>query len=178
MSREQAVRFETVREELEILRLRFFHLLRKIPDENWNTRLPGEDWTIKQEMVHIVQAVGLLPKGIQNANEGGRRSLLVIVPTSLRSWINGHIVIPLIARSATHQSIADEYDKAHKALLDTLEKIPEEAWSKGMPYPKKYRTIEQMAHRPLEHFEEHLKHLQNVLRDKALGVVIERSENE
>lgn len=178
MSRKQAILFESIREELEILRLRFFQLLREIPDENWNIHPPGEDWTIKQEMFHIVQVVNLLPKGIKNASEGGKRSMLAIVPTNLRSWVNGHIVIPFTARNATRQSVAEEYDKAHKALLDTLEKIPEEAWSKGIPYPKKYRTIEQMAHRPLEHFEEHLKHLQNVLGVNAIHTVMVRSENE
>jgi len=168
MSREQAVRFEFIREELETLRLRFIQLLREIPEEKWNTRPPGEAWTTKQEMTHIVQVVKILPKGIKNASEGGRRSMLAIVPTSVRSFINGHIVIPFIARGATRQSIVQDYDKAHNALLDTLEKIPEEAWSKGMPYPKKYRTVEQMAHRPLEHFEEHLKHFQSVLGVKTV----------
>jgi len=168
MSREQAVRFEFIREELETLRLRFIQLLRVIPEENWNTRPLGEAWTIKQEMAHIVQVVKILPKGIKNASEGGKRSMLAIVPTSVRSFINGHIIIPFIAKGATRQSITREYDKAHKALLDTLEKIPEEAWSKGIPYPKKYRTIEQMAHRPLEHFEEHLEHFQTVLGVKTV----------
>ena len=86
----------------------------------------------------------------------------------MRSWVNGHIAVAMMARNATRASIADSYDKAHTALLDLLESLPEEAWSKGMPYPRKYRTVEQMAHLPAEHFGEHLDHLR-----KGLGKEIE-----
>ncbi len=159
----QSVRLKAIQEELEKIQIVFFHLLNKISEEDWNSRFPGEGWTIKQEMVHIVQVFNVISSGIRRASKGSRRSILAIVPTSLRSWVNGHIVIPFIARSATRQSIAEEYKKAHNALLGILEELPEEAWSKGMPYPRKYRTVEQMAHRPAEHFGEHLIHLQNVL---------------
>jgi Ni/Co efflux regulator RcnB len=37
--------------------------------------------------------------------------------------------------------------------------LPEEAWHKGAAYPQQYRTVEQMAHWPAEHFEEHAAHL-------------------
>jgi len=163
MAHAQSTRFETVREELENVRLRFLHLLDEIPEKNWDRRFPGEGWTVKQEMVHIVQVLDVLPNGIRRASTGGRRSILAIVPTSLRSWVNGHIVIPFMARDATRQSIVEAYNKAHSALLGILEKLPEVAWGRGMPYPRKYRTVEQMAHRPAEHFEEHLEHLQNML---------------
>lgn len=159
----QPARIESVREELKKVQLRFLHLLDEISEKDWDRRFPGEGWTAKQEMVHIVQALNVIPNGIRRASRGGRRSILAIVPTSLRSWVNGYIVIPFMARSATRQSIAEAYKKAHNALLGILEELPEEAWSKGMPYPRKYRTVEQMAHRPAEHFEEHLEHLQNVL---------------
>jgi DinB superfamily len=173
MAHAQPTRFEPVREELEKVRLRFIRLLDEIPEEDWDRHFPGEGWTVKQEMVHIVQVLNILPNGIRRASSGGRRSFLAIVPATLRSWINGHIIIPLMARGATHQSIAEAYGKAHQALLGILEELPEDAWSKGMPYPRKYRTVEQMAHRPAEHFEEHLEHVQNVLRIK-----IEDSESE
>jgi len=148
-------------------------LLDKISEKDWNRRLLGEGWTIKQEMVHIVQVLNVLPNGIKRASKGGRRSILAIVPTGLRSWFNGYIVIPFMARNATRQTTSEAYNKAHIALLEILEALPENAWSKGMPYPKKYRTVEQMAFRPVEHFEEHMEHLQNVL-----GIKIEDLESE
>ncbi|OGO67232.1 MAG: hypothetical protein A2Z49_12610 [Chloroflexi bacterium RBG_19FT_COMBO_56_12] len=162
----QPARFEAVREELEKVRLGFLHLLDEFPEKDWDRRFPGEGWTIKQEMVHITQVLNVLPHGIRRASRGARRSILAIVSASLRSWVNGYIVIPFMARGATRQSIAEAYNKAHNALLGILEGLPEDAWSKGMPYPKKYRTVEQMAHRPAEHFEEHLGHLQMCLKKK------------
>jgi hypothetical protein len=114
-------------------------------------------------MVHITQVLNVLPNGIRRASRGCRRSILAIVPTSLRSWVNGYIVIPFMARGATRQSISEAYSKAHNTLLGILEGLPEDAWSKGIPYPRKYRTVEQMAHRPAEHFDEHLGHLQKML---------------
>jgi hypothetical protein len=95
------------------------------------------------------------------------------VPTSLRSWLNGTIIIPLTARNATRQSTLEAYNQAHHALLSILEELPEDAWSKGILYPKKYRTIEQLALRPVEHFTEHLEHLQ-----KVLGIKIKDDESE
>ncbi len=163
MAHAQSTRFESVREELDKVRLRFLHLLDEISEKDLDRRFPDEGWTAKQEMVHIVQVLNLLPNGIRRASRGGRPSILAIVPTSLRSWINGHIVIPFMARGTTRQSIVEAYSKAHNTLIGILEELPKDTWSKGMPYPRKYRTVEQMAHRPAEHFDEHLEHLQNVL---------------
>ena len=173
MEHAQSARFESVREELEKVRGKFLCLLDKISENDWNRRFPSEGWTIKQEMIHIVQVLNVLPNGIKRASKGGRRSILAIVPTGLRSWFNGYIVIPFMARNATRQNTSEAYNKAHIVLLEILEALPEDAWSKGMPYPKKYRTVEQMALRPVEHFEEHVEHLQNVL-----GIKIEDVESE
>ena len=159
----QSARCEAILEELENVRLKFLHLLDEVSEKDWNRRFPGEGWTIKQEMVHIVQVLDIIPAGIRRASAGRARSFLAIVPAGLRSWVNGHIVVPSMSRNATRASLADQYNKAHNALVDLLMALPENAWSKGMPYPKKYRTVEQMAHRPAEHFEEHSDHLRNVL---------------
>jgi len=166
----QSIRFEAVREELEKVRLRFLHLLVEVSENDWNRHFPGEGWTIKQEMVHIAQVLNVIPVGIQRASTGRVHSFLAIAPADLRSWINGHFIIPVISKNATRSSIADKYNKAHTALVTLLEALPEETWSKGMPYPKKYRTVEQMALRPAEHFEEHLAHLRNVLGIKIEGI--------
>jgi hypothetical protein len=159
----QSTHFESAREELERVRIKYLYLLDNIPGDDWNRRFPGEGWTIKQEMVHIVQVLKVIPRGVQRASKGGRHSILAIVPTRLRSWFNGYIIIPFLARNATRQSTADAYIKAHNNLLEILASLPEDAWNKGMSYPKKYRTVAQLAFRPVEHFEEHLEHFRHVL---------------
>ena len=156
-------RFANIQPELEEVRQDFLWLLGLIPDDALDRRFPVEVWTIKQELVHVVQALSILPKGIKRAVIGKGRSALSFIPTGVRGWFNGFILIPLASRRATRTSIAEEYEKALNTLLNMLKELPEEAWHKGAAYPRQYRTVEQMAHRPAEHFEEHAAHLCRLL---------------
>lgn len=162
-------RFTKIQPELEEVRKSFLRLLELIPDDALDRKFPGEGWTIRQELVHIVQALEILPKGIKRAILGNRRSALSFIPTGVRSWLNGFILIPLAARQATRASIIQAYEKALNLLLDTLRELPEEAWHKGSAYPRQYRTVEQMAHRPTEHFEEHAAHMCHLLNVDRKG---------
>jgi hypothetical protein len=162
-------RFANIQPELEEIQQSFLRLLELIPDDDLNRRFAGESWSIKQELVHIVQALELLPKGIERAVLGKRRSALSFIPIGVRGWFNGFILIPLAARQATRASIAKAYGKAFNKLLNTLREVPEEAWHRGTAYPRQYRTIEQMAHRPIEHFEEHATHLCRLLNIDRKG---------
>lgn len=152
-------RYQQMADELEGVRRAFLDLLHEIPDADFERVRPGEGWTAKQEMVHIVQVLGVIPAGILKANAGSGRSALSLIPTAFRSWVNGHIVVPVMSRRATRASIAESYERAHGALVRLLATLPEEAWSKGAHYPGKFRTVEQMAHRQAEHFREHAKHI-------------------
>jgi hypothetical protein len=153
-----------MQDKLESVQVKFFHLLEEIPDVDWDKKSVGRGWTFKQEMVHIVQALQVLPVGIERASKGGKRSLLGFIPSGLRNWVNGHIIIPLKAHAVTRESIAGDYQKANTVLVRVLETLTEEDWDKGMPYPRKYRTVEQMAYRPIEHFEEHETRLRKMLK--------------
>jgi hypothetical protein len=64
--------------------------------------------------------------------------------------VNGYIVISILANA---------FENAFHSLVEILEKFPEEDWKKGTRYPRQYRTVEQMAHRPKERFDEHAPHL-------------------
>ena len=104
--------------------------------------------------------------------------MLAFVPTGLRNWINGHLIIPWMARNATRQSITEDYNKAHTHMLELLKRLPEEDWSKSTPYPRQVRTIEQLAHRPVEHFKEHESNLSKILGIKAEVTAIEIGNGE
>ncbi len=151
--------FQTAQDKLEQVQLRFLRLLEEIPEGDWDRKPAGRGWTIKQEMVHVVQVLELLPAGIERACRGGERSLLGLVPPGLRNWMNGRIIIPLRAKDETRESIARAYRAANQTLVSILEKLAPEDWAKGMPYPRRYRTVEQMAYRPVEHFAEHEAHI-------------------
>jgi hypothetical protein len=163
MSSGASTRCQSIRRELEDVRRAFLDFLIGIPDDDLERALPGEGWTAKQEMVHIAQVLNVIPAGILQAHLGRRRSVLSYIPAFLRSWVNGHVIIPVVSRQATRDSVAESYGKAHAALVDLLEKLPEEAWNKGANYPSQYRTVEQMAHRPAEYFKVHADHLRRVL---------------
>jgi len=153
-------RIENINAELVDVRKAFIALVKEHSDHHWESKLKGETWTVKEELVHIVQALQVLPKGIRRAVSANRgRSLLAYVPSGLRGWVNGYIIVPRMARKHTSDSLIKEYEKAHIALLLTLEKITHADWDKGTKYPQKYRTVEEMFHRPKEHFDEHASNI-------------------
>jgi hypothetical protein len=160
---EQSNQAKSIQGRLLEIQHRFLSLLEEIPEKDWDRKISAEGWTIKQEMVHIVQVLEVLPAGIERACRGSKRSLLGFIPSKLRNWANGQVIIPLRAKNQTRESIASAYQDAHDALINILMNLEEEDWEKGMPFPKKFRTVEQMAYRPVEHFDEHERHLRRVL---------------
>ena len=64
-------KIKAAQDRLETVQSRFLRLLEEIPDPDWDRKIPGEGWTIKQQMVHIVQALEVLPAGIARASQGG-----------------------------------------------------------------------------------------------------------
>jgi hypothetical protein len=161
--------FLNTEKELEEVKNNFLWLVYEISEKDWDRKIPDEAWTAKEEMFHIVQALEILPKGINLAVGDGRRSILSILPSWIRTWVNGYLIIPNLAKRATRESIINSYEKAFTALVGVLERLPEEDWGKGAKYPRKYRTVEQMAHRPKEHFNEHRSHLY-----RKLGIMNEK----
>ncbi len=85
------------------------------------------------------------------------------IPASLRSWVNGYVVIPITAKNETRETIANAYQDAHKILVNKLDQLNEDDWRKGLPYPRKFRAEEQLVYRPVEHFEEHETHIHRLL---------------
>ena len=163
MIKAQRGKNEIIQDQLVEVKLRFLRYLEEIPEKYWEWKPNKKDWTIKQEMVHILQVLQVIPAGIIRATTGKKRSLLSIIPASLRSWINGNILIPLKAKQQTRTTIADQYNTAHNVLVELIFTLSEADFEKGMPFPKKYRTVEQMALRPVEHFIEHEEHLKSIL---------------
>jgi hypothetical protein len=165
MTSEESSKFALIQVELESVKDEFLQLLAAISEEDWERKIPGEHWTVKQELAHVAQALQTQPVGIRRAATGHGGALLAFTPVAVRNWANGYIVIPLTSRKETRPSIAAEYEKAHAVLLDLLATLPEEAWSKGTRFGE-YLTVEQMAHRPAEHLAEHIAHLRTVLAHK------------
>jgi len=152
-----------LQDKLEDVKNKFLRLLEDIPDKDLERKQIDETWTIKEELVHIIQVVEVIPSGIERASQGHQRSWLGFIPASLRSSVNGRIIIPQKAKNETRETIARAYQEAHKILISKLETLKDDDWKKGMPYPRKYRTVAQMAYRPVGHFEEHEVHIHRLL---------------
>ena len=65
-------------------------------------------------------------------------------------------------QSPQFTSFKAELESIMGECLQLLAVIPDEAWSKGARLGE-YRTGEQMAYRPAEHFAEHAAHLRHIL---------------
>jgi hypothetical protein len=163
MPPESSRRYASIQAELEQVRAKFLQMLHQISGVDWDRPVPGEGWTARQELAHVTQVLQRLPVGVRRATTGRRRSVLNIVPERLRRWANGYIIVPVTYRTATRASLAASYEQAHTTLLQVPREVPEEAWDQGAHYPREYRTVEQMAHRPAEHCAEHAAHLRRVL---------------
>jgi hypothetical protein len=70
-----------IKSELEEVRKKSLCLVYEIPENDWGRKVPGEAWVAKEEMVHIVQALEVLPKAIRLAVHDGKRSILSNVPS-------------------------------------------------------------------------------------------------
>lgn len=156
-------RRDAIRTQLQAIRGAFHTLLNSISDRDLERVMPGNRWSTKAELVHVVQAAQFVPGGIDQARRGQRTSLLSLAPAGLRDWVNGFILVPMLARNATRESIARDYDRVHAQMLAKLDSISIDELDKGTTFLGRYRTIEQIFHRPIEHFQEHAAHIRQGL---------------
>jgi len=75
---EKGSQFATSLYELEEVKKDFLWLIYEISESDWDRKMPGQSWTAKEEMVHIVQALEVIPKGIRKAIKGSGRSVLAL----------------------------------------------------------------------------------------------------
>ena len=156
-------RRDAIRSQLEAMRGAFHALLNSISDNDLGRLTSGNTWSVKAELVHVIQAAQFVPGGIDQARQGRRTSLLSMVPTGLRDWVNGEILIPMLARHATRESIAQDYDRVHAQMIAKLDALSVEELDRGTTFLGRYRTVEQIFHRPVEHFQEHAAHIRQSL---------------
>ena len=67
MKNSEIARIEKINHELAAVRKEFNVLVKEVSEEIWEERMTGDIWTIKEELVHIIQALQVLPKGIKQA---------------------------------------------------------------------------------------------------------------
>jgi hypothetical protein len=101
--------YATLKSELDVVQRDFVRLVNAISDEDWKRKLPGSAWTAKGEMAHTLQALEVIPKGIDKAISGKSYSLLSYIPGAIRGWVNGYLIVPALAKRSTKDSLIQAY---------------------------------------------------------------------
>ena len=68
---DKVIHFAIIKSALKGIKNKFLWLVYEIPENDWGRKDPGEAWGAKEDMVHIVQALEVCPKGIRLAVHDG-----------------------------------------------------------------------------------------------------------
>jgi hypothetical protein len=125
-----------IAQEIEETRRQFHQLLQSIPNEAFDQPSSNPAWTIGELLYHISIAPRLMVADVAIIL---RRPFLLkllskLFPESLFHWLNAHL-IRFGARNLDRQFLADEYDKAHRRIVQTLHSLDEADLQKSVHYP-------------------------------------------
>lgn len=155
-----------IRDELDDTRYAFYVLLGGITEAELD-RPTGFLWTIRAELIHIIQVNGLLPRQINQARRlAAQTSLLPTLPFSanFQDWVNEYLMIPVLAPRVTRGSLARHYDLAYARIQGLLTEIGPTEWGKGVFIQGGVdQTVEDLFHRPARHFQKHADRIQSRL---------------
>ena len=144
-----------LRARLEETRSAFHALVESLSDEEWDSKHTATAWTVRELMSHIVDGLAHTPDAIDHARRG--KQYLNLPP--FLNWLTASINFWLSkwnARGQTRQTVLARYDSAHQALLNKLEGIHDNEWSRGAPcYGDGYKTVLDLCMIANAHFQEH-----------------------
>jgi hypothetical protein len=161
---------ERLRQEIEVTRVAFHHLLDSIPDEALSFTSGNPAWTIGQVLFHI----SIIPRYIFVEVQMIRKQrwiyilMVRMVPKRVFDWLNAHMT-RLLARRLSHQSLSREYERTQTAVLRALDAIPEADFSKTMTYPfwdpllTGEVSVEYLFGYIKRHFDSHAKQIEEVM---------------
>ena len=144
-----------LRAQLEETRLAYHTLIEELSDEEWDSKHTATTWTVREMLSHIVDGLAHTPDAIDHARRG--KQFLNLPP--VLNWLThpGNFWLSKWnARGQTRQTVLVCYDAAHQALLNKLEGIRDDEWSRGAPcYGEGYKTVLDLCMIANAHFQEH-----------------------
>jgi DinB superfamily len=144
-----------LRARLEETRLAYHTLVESLTDEEWDSKQTATAWTVRELLSHMVDGLAHTPDAIDHVRRGKPFLNLPPVLNGLGHSIN-YWLSKWKARGQTRQTILARYDAAHQALLNKLESIRDDEWSRGAPcYGEGYKTVLDLCVLPNRHFQEH-----------------------
>ena len=144
-----------LRRQLEETRSAFHALVKSLTDADWHRKTSSTAWTIGEMLTHLSDALAGTPEAIEHVRQGKN----YLNPPSFLSWLGPLINRRLVqqsARSQTRASILARYDKAHTAMVATVEGMQDDEWGRGAYcFGAGYKTILDLCQTPPSHFQEH-----------------------
>lgn len=125
-----------IQDEIEETGERFRELLQSIPNSAFHMPSGNTAWTIGELLYHMSIAPRFMVADVAIILQ--RPFLLKLLPKlfpkSLFHWLNARLT-RFGARDLDRQFLADEYDKAHRRILQTLNRLDEADLQKRVHYP-------------------------------------------
>ena len=144
-----------LRSQLEETRSAFHALVEQLTDADWHRKTSSTAWTIGEVLTHLTYTLAHTPEAIEHVRQGKN----YLNPPSFLNWLGPLINRKLAQQSArgqTRASILVWYDKAHTAILATVEGIGDDEWGRGAScFGAGYKTILDLCQALPSHFQEH-----------------------
>jgi hypothetical protein len=144
-----------LRTQLEETRLAFHTLVESLTDEEWDSKHTSTRWTVCELLSHIVDGLAHASDAIDHVRQ--RKQFLNLPP--ILNWLThpGNFWLSKWnARGQTRMAALARYDAAHQALLNTIEGIHDDEWSRGAQcFGDGYKTVLDLCVLPNRHFQEH-----------------------
>ena len=155
-----------LRARLEETRLAYHSLVEELSDEEWDGKHIATAWTVRELLSHMVDGLAHTPDAIDHVRRG--KPFLNLPP--VLSWLThpaNYWLSKWKARGQTRQMVLARYDAAHQALLNTMESIRDDEWSRGAHcYGEGYKTVLDLCILPNRHLQEHAAQLRRLTRDR------------
>ena len=152
---------EAVRRELDATRGAYHELLASITEDSWQRKSGNPDMTVKQLMWHVAWATAWMAGSIDAVREGksiGAPAFLLEPGRKLAMW--------WLARGATPEAAGRKYDEGHAVLIEKLDTVPEEEWSRTAMRFGQERSVEWYFRHPPEHFVEHAADVRSAIAER------------
>lgn len=156
---------EVLKDELESTRRQFHQLLERIPARLYLKPTSNPAWNVAEVLYHM----SIAPRYISSDVVFIRRFSWIPKPPGQLFHMLNNWMTKRGAKHATHQYLADQYDKAHDRMMKTFFTIRDDEWTKGAEYPgwdpmlDGFVTLERLFHYPTQHFQVHAEELSDLV---------------
>lgn len=143
---------EVIRTELENNRNAFLALLDSLADSDLPRKSANLPWTVRDILFHIVLSLEYVPREVRAAQ---RRQNLLPMPQVIYDPINV-LMTKLGALRQNCESLRRRYEAAHLLILQLLDTIQADEWSKNTRFFYVEASIEMLFRRQVQHIAEHI----------------------